>query len=330
MVTVIIPSYNYSKYIHDCIESVFKSDFDPDCFEIVIVDDASTDNSIEVIEKLLRISPVPMKLIINDCNTGLIRTRNRAIIHSSGELIFMLDADNKIGHDCLQKHTQVLVSNPDVSCCYAPIRDFDNATGNLLGMRSDKPYDYNLLLNGAYIDAMAMYRKKDLLEVGLFDLKMPAIGWEDYELWLRLGRNNKKVVFIEGNPLSLYRVHPDSMIKNTKDYEYNLLILYLKHKYKIRVPLKNTDQLFGLITGAEKLQEELLIARSSPDLDKITELTRIIQCYREELLILKTKIELLENQITDCKAKTMAYENEIYRISKNTICRLGLKLSSFF
>jgi glycosyltransferase involved in cell wall biosynthesis len=87
-VSVIIPNYNYSHYIEQCLQSVLDSNFKSDKMEIILVDDASTDNSVEVIEEMMKSCPFPFRLIKNDTNLGLSLTRNRGITNANGELLF--------------------------------------------------------------------------------------------------------------------------------------------------------------------------------------------------------------------------------------------------
>lgn len=161
--------------------------------------------------------------------------------------MFFLDSDNYIRKDCLKIHAAVLQQNPDATACYAPIQNFLNKTGEYCGIRSNRPFDYQKLLEVPGIDAMAMFRKKDLIETGLFDNKMPPYGWEDFELWLRLGRTGRHVVFIGGEPLSFYRTHALNMSQNYQPDQFNHLVYYLKQKYPISLPIKQSETLDSLI-----------------------------------------------------------------------------------
>jgi glycosyltransferase involved in cell wall biosynthesis len=247
LISVIIPNYNYAQYLEQCLQSLLESDVDKDKMEIIVVDDASTDNSVKVIEKIMLNSKFPFHLIKNETNLGLILSRNRGIAYAQGNFLFFLDSDNYINTECIKIHTNTLQQNPDATACYAPIQNFMNSTGEYCGLRSNQAFDYQKLLEGPYIDAMAMFRKNELNEVGKYDNKMPYYGWEDYELWLRLGKLNKKVIFVEGEPLSFYRVHELNKSQNYKDDQYNHLVYYLKQKYPIKLMLYQSDTLDSLI-----------------------------------------------------------------------------------
>lgn len=87
-VSVIIPNFNYDQYIEQAISSVLNSNFDQNGMEIIVVDDASTDNSVGVIGKMMYQSNVPIRLVKNEVNMGLAVSRNRGIAHSTGEYLF--------------------------------------------------------------------------------------------------------------------------------------------------------------------------------------------------------------------------------------------------
>jgi len=102
---------------------------------------------------------------------------------------------------------------------------------------SNNEFSYEMLKYGNYIDAMSMFDKKKLIDIGLYDtnLKNFGIGWEDYELWLRIANIGGKVGFID-KPLSKYLVKNDSMlsITNQKNNKNNL-IYYLNNKYNANI-----------------------------------------------------------------------------------------------
>lgn len=255
LVTVVIPNYNYGRYLEQCIRSVLTSDFDPGKLEIILVDDASTDNSLEIAMRLKAEKICAFRIIANPVNLGVIRCRNLGIVHASGELLFFLDADNYLHRDCLKTSSEMLMRNPEISACFAPVREFRSETGAIEGVRSDKPYNYQQLLAMPYIDAMAMFRRDDLIEAGLYDTRMPPYGWEDYELWLRVGKQGRKVTFIPGEPLSFYRVHELNKSQCYPPDHYNQLVYYLKQKYGIKINFLPTDTLSRLFhEGKESVQ----------------------------------------------------------------------------
>lgn len=231
-VSVIISLYNYEKYIDRAIESVLNSDFKD--FEIVIVNDCSTDNSLQVILPYLEVNK-NITIVDKNINTGLSHTRNLGIDVSLGEYVFILDADNEIYENCLSSHFTALKDNCNLVACYSVIECF-NENDIKVNEISNKEFIPELLKTGNYIDAMAMFNKKKMIEIGKYDTEMlkHGYGWEDYELWLKIAKENLQVEFL-GKPLSKYYIKNKSMINETNLYFINENVKYLNEKYKINL-----------------------------------------------------------------------------------------------
>ena len=88
LISVVIPLYNKEKYIKNTIESVINQDFKD--FEIIIVNDGSTDHSLEIAKQFEQ----PGIKIINQENQGVANARNKGVQYSNGEIIAFLDADD--------------------------------------------------------------------------------------------------------------------------------------------------------------------------------------------------------------------------------------------
>ena len=236
VVSVLITFYNYKEYIDNCVQSVLSSNLKNVSLEIVVVDDASDPEHAVVLEQLCAPHP-EIKIIRNPANMGLARSRNIGVHACSGEYIFILDADNWIHPDCLQCHVDELQSHPEAVACYAPIREVDGKGKPMDGFRSHFPFSIERLQGGNYIDAMALFRKQSLLDLGLYDEKLSFWGWEDFDLWLKIAHFGLKVQFIASEPLSYYRVHYGSMTELVSSSLQNPISVYLIEKYKLFGPL---------------------------------------------------------------------------------------------
>ena len=98
--SIIIPIYNVEKYIRTCLESVFQQGLDESCFEVIIVNDGSTDRSMEMIADIIHQHENTM--VINQENQGLSVTRNNGIKAAKGEYILMLDSDDLLIENSLK------------------------------------------------------------------------------------------------------------------------------------------------------------------------------------------------------------------------------------
>jgi O-antigen biosynthesis protein len=249
-ITVIITLYNYSEYICECLDSVSASKTDniPNGFEIIIINDCSTDNSAHVVEEYIKKSDIPIKLINKTFNTGLADARNVGLSLASSDYVFILDADNWIYPSCLSTLYKEICTSSHISV-YSTIKKFDNLTNNELGYLSDQEWDINLLIKGPYIDAMALFDKNLVLNLGGYSTELMAIGWsgwEDYDLWLKIAQAGYSCKFVP-EILSAYRVHSDSMINITNIY-LKYLVKYFIQKFSSFIKeQQQSDIVFGFI-----------------------------------------------------------------------------------
>lgn len=100
LISVIVPVYKVETYIKDCIYSVIKQTYKN--FELILVDDAGGDKSIDIARDMLLSTDINWRIIINSKNRGLAYSRNIGIKNSRGDYLFFLDSDDYIDADCLR------------------------------------------------------------------------------------------------------------------------------------------------------------------------------------------------------------------------------------
>jgi len=247
-VSVVVTLYNYDAYIEGCLASVQASQTGglPGGFEVIVVDDASTDSSVDVVADYLATSPLPLCLVKKKMNTGVADTRNLGLLLARAPLIFMLDADNKIRPDCLQAHYDALATS-DHALAYGIINRFDHATGQTIDTMSHSEWDVRKLVSAAYIDTMAMMRKDAILRVGGYstEYRMALVqGWEDYDLWLKLAQAGYTGKFIP-QVLSDYRVHTESMINRALPMQSEVSAYQTRKFFALAHAHGDTPVLFG-------------------------------------------------------------------------------------
>ena len=189
-ITVIVPNYNKSQYIEECIQSIKDQTFND--FECIIVDDGSIDNSKEIINKLIE-NDNRFQLFCNT-NHGLSFSRNFGIKNANTEFVLPLDSDDYIEKDYVKRIIEHFNQHPETTLFYGKWffigynADYMNfKLGNLHYI------DYKTLLRGNSIHCCCAYRKKNAIDCGLFDENMQ--GYEDWEFLIRLLYKDKIVAY---------------------------------------------------------------------------------------------------------------------------------------
>lgn len=183
-VSIVIPCYNAEKYIEETITSALESDYID--FEIVIVNDGSTDNSESIIKQYLEKYDCIRYFKI--ANQGPAVARNIAIENSVGTYILPLDADDKISKDYLTLATQYLDSSAETKLVYAEAEFFGKKNG-----KWDLPvFKIDDFAFGNLIYSTAFFRKSDWQKLGGYDSNL-RYGFEDWEFWIRLLKDGGKV-----------------------------------------------------------------------------------------------------------------------------------------
>ncbi len=192
LLSFIVLSYNYENYIADTLTSILAQSVQD--FEIVVVDDASTDNSRSVVESF---SDPRIRLFHNEINIGGARSYNRAVELARGEWLVNLDADDWISPDKSAKQLAVLAADPSIDIIGSYVAFFDgdgrpHPDSSPLEEYVNSDVDLNLLDSwigrNRLCRSSTMVRRSAHLRIGLDDPDM--VRAPDYELWtraLRLG-----------------------------------------------------------------------------------------------------------------------------------------------
>ena len=119
LVSVIIPVYNVSPYVEECLKSVMDQTYKR--LEVIIVDDCGTDDSMEKVERMLQdyAGEISFSILHHDCNRGLSAARNTGSDACHGDFISFIDSDDAIAKDFYQKHLAVFDKDTAVSVCGA-------------------------------------------------------------------------------------------------------------------------------------------------------------------------------------------------------------------
>lgn len=176
-VSVIVTCFNKAPYLEDCLNSVLNSTYQN--LEIVSFNDASTDNSIDILKEYEN-KYEQVKVIDSKTNRGVIYARNYSIDKCSGEYILPLDADDMIATTYIEKAVNILESSKKIGVVYCKALSIRN---NQTEQFKLDPFDKDLMLFKNVVFNCALMRKSDFIKVGQYNENM-YIGDEDYDLWL--------------------------------------------------------------------------------------------------------------------------------------------------
>jgi GT2 family glycosyltransferase len=225
-ISVVITLYNYQRYIQQCVGSVERASRAgiPGGIEILIVDDASTDQSLDHAHQAQEVSALPVRIVAKKFNTGLADARNVGLRLARAPYAFIMDADNLIFPRALELLYKAITASGSAAA-YSMLCRFRGQPNNRRGLLSYFDWDPRMLVEHPYIDAMALFDRVQLITLGGYDnnlFKVGWFGWEDYELWLRMAAAHLKATLVP-NILCLYRHHESSMSNTTNLFEVDLV-----------------------------------------------------------------------------------------------------------
>ncbi len=252
--SIIIPCYNCEKYLENTFNCILDQNFSD--FEVILVDDGSSDNSILIAQSFL--DKFDLK-IIQQQNSGAGSARNKGILASTGKYIAFLDADDFWFNNKLDEiYKFINQNNSDLVCHYEKMMFEDTS----IGVLKHGPYKtfYDILFKGNCLSPSAVCVKRDLLiEVGLFSIEKEIDGCEDWDLWLKLAKKNINISYIP-KVLGLYMLYNYNVNTSQKQGYYR------KGQYVFEKHVKSIDnitpQINNMIKGSRAIQELYVIKDS--------------------------------------------------------------------
>jgi glycosyltransferase involved in cell wall biosynthesis len=235
LVSVVIACYNAENYIEETIHSVLKQSYQN--FEIVIVDDGSSDNSLDIIKKISE-KEHRIKYYSIDHSGRASVPRNYGVKKASGKLIAFLDADDLWTKDKLKYQLNVFNEHPDIGFVYSMCFTFGEVNFfsehyELLPLpfRASKNYS-ELRTKGNSIPLSSVLIKKELFEsVGGFDEDAEFKAVEDYDLWLRVSEKSSFILIPRVHVY--YRIHDTQSSADWETREKRLQLLAEKRNINL-------------------------------------------------------------------------------------------------
>lgn len=186
LVSIVTPCFNQADYLRETVESVMKSSYRP--IEMIIVNDGSTDNSLEIAQELAR--EFKEIRVIDQPNSGVSVARNHGITKAEGEIILPLDGDDLISPNYIEEAVNILSKRPEVKVVYCDAVKFDEEGQKKWKLKS---FSLSKLAKDNMIFSAAHFWKKDAVAVGGFSEDM-VMGREDWEFWIKMLKNGGEVV----------------------------------------------------------------------------------------------------------------------------------------
>ena len=224
VLSIVVATRNMGKFLAECLGSVFCQELPRECFEVIVVDDASSDETYAVVQEFAsRFGNVAY--FKNPEQLGQAASKNVGVTMARGEWLFMLDADNSL-HDPFVLSTLLRVGNEnsDTGFVYGDRVCFDATRSWVVNSApvGQHLFDFN------YIDGNFLVRKKAL---GLYDVK--CVKFTDWERVLDMVLNNWEGVYLS-MPLIRYRFHENNTgtVNASRNSE---MVEYIKGKYAERI-----------------------------------------------------------------------------------------------
>lgn len=216
-ISVILPVYNAEKYLFKAIDSILNQTFSD--FELIVLDDGSSDTSLEIINSF---TDERIKLIKNEKNLGLIATLNKGILLSKSEFIARMDADDICLPQRFEVQYKTLVENPDVGLVGSSAELIDENDESLGPFKVPENHDeivMGMLFTNQIIHPTVMLRRSILADFqpSVFDSNF--LHCEDYELWLRILKITKVKNIQES--LLKYRINSTSISQVHSSHQFD-------------------------------------------------------------------------------------------------------------
>jgi len=230
-VSIITPTYNGEKFIERAIKSVLRQTFKD--WEMIIVDDGSRDNTVEIVKKYTKIDPRIKLIELKENTGGPAIPRTIACKKAKGEYIAFLDQDDLYYPEYLELKIKYLDENPEIDVLFSLAWAFDEDSKKIINVEMGGPTN--------------MIVRKKVVELGNY-FKASQNGADDvgmiYRYYLKEKNEFKKTDFLTKEPITLYSRHPSqgSYVENKNPMDYIYRIQNLINDYQKRGHEKITNK----------------------------------------------------------------------------------------
>lgn len=219
-VSVIIPAYNYGRYLAECVGSVRAQTYTD--WEIAICDDGSSDDTPQVGESVARLDPARIRYHRLP-NGGVAAARNFGIAHTEGEFILPLDADDLLEPDALEEFIRALRADTTAGYAYSNLENYGALPGDLRVWLQGPFFPGRIVIENTAASA-SMWRRS------LYDdgVRYRPFIFEDWDLWLQIVARSHRAAYVP-KVLFKYRMHITGRTARNKYLYFPALLEVMQH-----------------------------------------------------------------------------------------------------
>ena len=258
LLAAIVPTFNRSETLARCLDSIFAQTLKPD--EIIVVDDGSTDESTQELEK-----EYPGLRLIVQRHSGVSRARNTGIEAARSRWIAFIDSDDVWLPQKCAKQIEALSQNPSVLVCHT------EEAWIFRGTPKTVPKDYRKLGGRIFLNCLprcaispsaAIIDRNLLTSLGGFDESLPAC--EDYDLWLRIAAHHS-VLLVDEPLIEKHGGHPDQLSKQIGLDEYRIKALDKLLASEVRLKSEYREKAIAMLLEKCAIHEKGLEKRGNSE-----------------------------------------------------------------
>jgi glycosyltransferase involved in cell wall biosynthesis len=264
LVSIIIPTYNYGRYISEAIESALAQTY-PN-IEIIVIDDESTDNTKDIVKKYQQVKYVYQK---HKGQRTPASAMNKGITISKGKYIICLAADDKLHPTYVEKCLKVIRKDKRIGFVWTATQMFGACNEILLPCIFHHGFSIFRGTGGQF--GAAMVRREVYEDVGLYDESLPAL--EDWDMAIRICRKGWRAVPIF-EPLHYRRMHHDSLAHKAERQNF---VRYLERKYPLMRPYNYLSMMFDRAVMILSNPKEALLRLWNKKICRYFKLTPILE-----------------------------------------------------
>jgi GT2 family glycosyltransferase len=272
LVSVVIPVYNVEKYIVEALESIIKQSYRN--LEILVIDDASTDNTRSIVALLIKTDP-RIQLFINDSNRGIAYTLNRGFQLSKGDFIARMDGDDVSSCERIKKQIHFLQTHPEIHILGTSIliakekqEEFESSTRVIIYPTSPTITKWQMFFGCCVAHPTVMLRRQVLTVLqqseGNTYYSLDATCSEDYELWLRclvkygfqIASLGEVLLYHRKHTTNTSKIHRERQMIETKELTKRYWQLFLNEEGE-SIPMDTFAILVNNVTVKPKTCEDL-------------------------------------------------------------------------